>query len=284
MLDATGHSRSIKGVPMILILLPTSDYDPTESSVPWQAMRHAGIDVRFATPEGLQAYADARLVDMGFGPLNPLLMTREADLVSYARMTEDDWFRRPMAYADVDPGQFDGLLIPGGHAKGMRSLLESEQARTIALHFFETDKPVAAVCHGVLVLARTLDPDNGRSVLHGRKVTALLAATMEIPAWIMTAPWLGRYYRTYPQTVEEEVTAALSSPTNFLRGPLLAVRDSTDRPQHGFTVRDGQLLTARWPGDCHRFAADWLHMLADQALTLLQQGQARTTTSVEVIA
>jgi putative intracellular protease/amidase len=143
----------------------------------------------------------------------------------------------------------------------MRSLLESEQARAIALHFFKADKPVAAVCHGVLVLARTLDPDSGRSVLHGRKVTALLAATMELPAWVMTAPWLGRYYRTYPQTVEEEVTAALSSPTDFLRGPLLAVRDSADRLQPGFTVRDGQLLTARWPGDCHRFAAEWVQLL-----------------------
>lgn len=126
---------------MILILLPTSDYDPTESSVPWQAMRHAGLDVRFATPAGLPAYADARLVDIGFGPLNPLLMTRDADLASYARMTEDDSFRRPLAYADVDPEQFAGLLIPGGHAKGMRSLLESEQAQAIALHFFKADKP-----------------------------------------------------------------------------------------------------------------------------------------------
>jgi putative intracellular protease/amidase len=261
MLDANSHYCSIKGVPMILILLPTSDYDPTESSVPWQAMRLAGLDARFATPAGLPAYADARLVDIGFGPLNPLLMTRDADLESYARMSVDDWFRRPLAYADVDPEQFAGLLIPGGHAKGMRSLLESEQARAIALHFFKADKPVAAVCHGVLVLARTLDPDSGRSVLHGRKVTALLAATMELPAWVMTAPWLGRYYRTYPQTVEEEVTAALSSPTDFLRGPLLAVRDSADRLQPGFTVRDGQLLTARWPGDCHRFAAEWVQLL-----------------------
>jgi hypothetical protein len=50
MLDANSHYCSIKGVPMILILLPTSDYDPTESSVPWQAMRLAGLDARFATP------------------------------------------------------------------------------------------------------------------------------------------------------------------------------------------------------------------------------------------
>ncbi|MGF6128011.1 putative intracellular protease/amidase [Pseudomonas frederiksbergensis] len=249
---------------MILILLPTRDYDPTESSVPWQAMRQAGIEVRFATPEGLPAYADPRLVDGGFGLLNPVLMTRKSDLARYARMLEDEGFRQPLAYADVDPAQFSGLLIPGGHAKGMRSLLESGQARRIARHFFKTDKPVAAVCHGVLLLARTLDPDTGRPVLDGHKVTALVASTMEQPAWLLTGLWLGRYYRTYRQTVEYEVRAALRQPADFQRGPWLSKRDSAAKPERGFVVRDGQLLTARWPGDCHRFAAEWVRMLSEQ--------------------
>jgi len=251
---------------MILILLPSADYDPTESSVPWQALRKAGIEVRFATPQGLAAYADPRLVSIGFGPLSPMLMTRKADLDSYAQMIENEAFRQPLAYADVDPTQFAGLLIPGGHAKGMRSLLESGQAKHIALQFFKAEKPVAAVCHGVLLLARTLDPDTGRSVLFGRKVTALLAATMELPAWLMTALWLGRYYRTYGQTVEAEVTAALSQKADFVRGPIMAKRDSSQAPQLGFLVRDGQLLTARWPGDCHRFAAEWVAMLQTPSL------------------
>ncbi|WP_085708622.1 MULTISPECIES: type 1 glutamine amidotransferase domain-containing protein [unclassified Pseudomonas] len=246
---------------MILILLPAADYDPTESSVPWRALCDAGIDVRFATPQGLPAHADPRLVDIGFGLLGSMLMTRKADLDSYAKMIESEAFRKPLAYADVDPSQFDGLLIPGGHAKGMRTLLESTQAQQIALQFFKVEKPVAAVCHGVLLLARTLDPDTGRSVLFGRKVTALLAATMELPAWLMTAAWLGRYYRTYKQTVEAEVKTALASKADFIRGPLIAKRDQAENPQIGFVVRDGNLLTARWPGDCHRFAAEWVALL-----------------------
>jgi putative intracellular protease/amidase len=249
---------------MILILLPTRDYDPTESSVPWQAMRQAGIEVRFATPEGRPAFADPRLVDKGFGLLNPVLMTRKPDLANYARMIEDAAFLRPLAYADVDPAQFAGLLIPGGHAKGMRSLLESGQARRIARHFFQTDKPVAAVCHGVLLLARTLALATGRPVIDGYKVTALVAGTMEMPAWFLTGLWLGRYYRTYRDTVEAEVRAALRQPADFQRGPWLSSRDSADKPERGFVVRDRQLLTARWPGDCHRFAAEWLRLLDEQ--------------------
>lgn len=259
---------------MILILLPSSDYDPTESSVPWQAMRKAGIELRFATPQGLTAYADPRLVSIGFGLLNRMLMTRKVDLESYAQMIESDEFCKPLAYADVDPRQFAGVLIPGGHAKGMCSLLESVLAKHITLQFFKAEKPVAAVCHGVLLLARTLDPVTGRSVLFGRKVTALLAATMELPAWLITAPWLGRYYRTYRQTVEAEVTATLSQKTDFVRGPLMAKRDCAQATQLGFVVRDGQLLTARWPGDCHRLAEEWIAMLQTPHLSDLALSNA----------
>lgn len=251
---------------MFLILLPHLGYDPTESSLPWQAARAAGFEACFATPLGMPAYADARLVSIGFGPLNPVLMTRAADLEHYRQMTCDPAFRSPLGYAEVDPQAFEGLLIPGGHARGMRSLLESAQVRRIILAFFQADRPVAAVCHGPLALARCIDPQSGRSVLYGRKVTALLAGPMELMAWIVTAPWLGRYYRTYDQCVEQEIKALLASPADFLRGPLLPRRDSAEHPERGFVVRDGNLLTARWPGDCHRFANEWV--------TLLQQARA----------
>lgn len=246
---------------MILILLPHADYDPSESSLPWQAARDAGFAAQFATPLGMPAYADSRLVSLGFGPLNPLLMTPAADLARYHAMTRDPAFCSPLPYAGVDPAAYEGLLIPGGHARGMRSLLESEEVRRIILAFFQANKPVAAVCHGPLALARCIDPASGRSVLHGRKVTALLAGPMELAAWLVTAPWLGRYYRTYDHSVEQEIKAALASPADFLPGPWLPRRDSAEHPERGFVVRDRNLLTARWPGDCHRFANEWASLL-----------------------
>ncbi|MEL7549824.1 MULTISPECIES: type 1 glutamine amidotransferase domain-containing protein [Pseudomonas] len=246
---------------MILILLPHADYDPSESSLPWQAARDAGFAAQFATPLGMPAYADSRLVSLGFGPLNPLLMTPAADLARYHAMTRDPAFCSPLPYAGVDPAAYEGLLIPGGHARGMRSLLESEEVRRIILAFFQADNPVAAVCHGPLALARCIDPASGRSVLHGRKVTALLAGPMELAAWLVTAPWLGRYYRTYDHSVEQEIKAALASPADFLPGPWLPRRDSAEHPERGFVVRDRNLLTARWPGDCHRFANEWASLL-----------------------
>lgn len=243
----------------VLCLLPAADYDPTEAATSWHALTQAGIAVHFATPTGAVAHADTRLTDRGFGLLNATLMTRRDDLALYRRMKESPAFRAPLAYDQVDAAAYRGLLVPGGHAQGVRTLLESETARALCLHFFQAQKPVAAVCHGVLLPARTIDPATGRSVLHGRRTTAL-PATMELSAWALTAAWLGRYYRTYPQTVEAEVKAALASPRDFAAGPLMSRRDTAERPD-GFTVRDGHYLSARWPGDCHRFAAEFVKLL-----------------------
>ncbi|MGH8738869.1 MAG: hypothetical protein ACREVC_16055, partial [Burkholderiales bacterium] len=48
---------------------------------------------------------------------------------------------------------------------------------------------------------------------------------------------------------------------DFERGPLAILRDSPEHLERGFTVRDGNYLSARWPGDAHRFAAEYVGML-----------------------
>ncbi|RYY80505.1 MAG: hypothetical protein EOO69_02250 [Moraxellaceae bacterium] len=248
---------------MVLFLLPQSDYDPTESAVPWQALTDAGIKVIFATPNGQPAFADQRLVKTGFHLLNPFLMTRKPDLRAYHTMTNAHAFNHPLAYDAINPEDYEALIVPGGHAAGIRSMLDSTAAKNIALHFFKANKPVAAVCHGVLLLARTIDPTTGRSVLFKRKTTALPALSMELPAWAATYLWLGNYYRTYATTVESEVKAALETSSDFKHGPLFPVRDSRTKPAKGFIVKDGNYLSARWPGDCHRYAQEFVKMLKD---------------------
>jgi putative intracellular protease/amidase len=53
---------------------------------------------------------------------------------------------------------FDGLLLPGGHrARGMREYLESNVLQRLVAQFFEACLPVAAICHGVLLAARSVD-------------------------------------------------------------------------------------------------------------------------------
>jgi protease I len=141
----------------------------------------------------------------------------------------------------------------------MRPYIESTVLQALVRDFFALAKPVAAICHGVLLAARSRGAD-GRSVLHGRRTTALLKS-MEMSAWALTFAWLGDYYRTYRQSVEDEVCEALASRGDFLAGPTGLLRDSPGRLQRGFVVRDGNYLSARWPGDAHRFATEFAHLL-----------------------
>jgi putative intracellular protease/amidase len=120
--------------------------------------------------------------------------------------------------------------------------------------FWRTNKPVGAICHGVLVLART-DSGAGRSVLYDRRTTCLPKYS-ERTAYLTTAWRLGKYYRTYPAYAEDEVRAALSDPaTQFQRGPVnLTSRGSATDDAAAFVVQDGHYLSARWPGDAYLFA------------------------------
>ena len=128
--------------------------------------------------------------------------------------------------------------------------------------FWATGRPVGAICHGVLVLARTLDPATGRSVLHDRRTTCL-PKYMERAAYWLTGWNLGRYYRTYPAYVQDEVRASLDDPSRqFVRGPLqLTGRGTRTSDRHAFCVVDGRYVSARWPGDAYLFARRFAELL-----------------------
>lgn len=59
-------------------------------------------------------------------------------------------FKANLSFANVSPGDYDVLVIPGGKAPERVRL--SKKALGIVKHFFEEDKPVASICHGAQVL------------------------------------------------------------------------------------------------------------------------------------
>ena len=249
----------------VLVPLPRIDFDPTEAGVPWRVLSEAGHEVVFATPDGMPAQADPRMLHgTGLGLLGPMLRAQGNAVADHDRMARSAAYRAPIAWADIARGladdRFDALLLPGGHAPGMREYLESPLLQSAVAAFFERDRPVAAICHGTVLAARSRAA-TGRSVLHGRRTTGL-TRQLELLAWRLTRHRLGDYYRTYAQTVQDEVTAALRAPSDFLIGPPALLRDSDRMQRLGFTVRDGNYLSARWPGDAHRFAHELAAMLA----------------------
>jgi protease I len=128
--------------------------------------------------------------------------------------------------------------------------------------FFLLNKVVGAICHGTVLVARSKSKDQ-KSVLYGRKTTALLS-TQEMSAWALTCIWLKNYYRTYPESVESEVTRALQNASDFISGPWAFKRDSMENLQHGFVVEDDNYISSRWPGDVHCFALRVLKKVQEQ--------------------
>jgi putative intracellular protease/amidase len=239
----------------ILIPLPARGFDPTEAAVPWKVLSERGHEVVFATPDGKPASADPIMVTgKGLGPLKFVLRADANGRAAYAEMVASNSFQNPITYDEAARGVFDALVLPGGHDKCVKPYLESEVLQRIAANFVSADKPVGAICHGVLILARAKGAQ-GHSVIHGRKVTSLINR-LEMTGYNLTRLWMGDYYRTYPGiTTEDEVRAALATDEDFDPGPRGTKRDSIDAMQHGFVVRDRNLVTARWPGDAHRWSA-----------------------------
>jgi ThiJ/PfpI family-like len=234
------------------------------------------------TGEGLDLWGAIPLLQKL--PLVGLLMRANRDAGrAYAAMIADPNYSKPLRWDAVDPSAFDGLLLPGGHrARGMRDYLENKTLQRHVADFFEAQKPVAAICHGVLLAARSRSDRTGRSVLHGYKTTALTWA-LENSAWKVariTRFWDPDYYRTYLEqagdpdgymSVQQEVTRELADPADFLdvrkadpeyrRKTSGLQRDSMDDPRPAFVVEDRNYISARWPGDVHTFAKAFAGLL-----------------------
>jgi putative intracellular protease/amidase len=283
----------------VVIPIPSLDFDPTEVAVSWRVLKGLGHRVSFATPDGKMAHCDDMMISgqgldvwgkvplLRYLPLVGLVLRANADARrAHAAMLEDQAYRNPLQWAQVWVDDFDGILLAGGHrARGMRPYLESAQLQMVISGFFEAAKPVAAICHGVLLVARSR-ATSGRSVLYGRKTTALTWKQEKTASDIahVCRFWDRDYYRTYldepgqPEgymSVQQEVTRALASPDDFIDVPATdpdfrrktsgLARDTLKDPRPAWVVQDGNYLSARWPGDVHTFARIFAGVLAKRA-------------------
>jgi putative intracellular protease/amidase len=273
----------------VLIPIPDRDFDPTEVAVSWRVLARNGHRVLFATESGTAATADDIMVTgrgldiwsalpiLGAIPVIGLMLRANKDgRDAYAALVQSTEFQHPVSWSQATLDDIDALLLPGGHrARGMRSYIDSDILQRLVVDAFAGEVTVAAICHGVLLAARSVDPATGRSVLYGRKTTALTWA-MERLAWRLTRVtrfWDPNYYRTYTEqpgqpggymSVQSEVTRALKDPADFcdvvrgspqwwLKSSGMA-RDTATDSRPAFVVEDGSYVSARWPGDTHTFA------------------------------
>ncbi len=245
----------------ILCPLANKDFDPSEVAIPWKVLTDNNHDVIFSTPNGNKATTDMRmLTGEGLGPFKSSLIATKDAQEAYQLCSSSQEFKMPISYRAINVENFDALLLPGGHDKGMCEYLESKLLQDYIVQFFRDEKPVAAICHGTLLAARSINPKTKKSVLFGRKTTGL-TFTQELLAWLLTFLWRGNYYRTYPQFLESELKSFLKEKKDFYKGPLPIFRDQENNLTPGFTMKDENYLSARWPGDIYNFSYQFLKML-----------------------
>ena len=140
------------------LLMTVGDFvEDYEAKVPYQALEMVGHDVHAACPE------------RGEGEVVKTAIHDFRGDQTYLEERGHD-FPVDVALEDVDPADYDGLVVPGGRAP--EYLRTHEVVLETVRHFFDEDKPVAALCHGPQILAAA-------GVLDGREITSYPAVRAE---------------------------------------------------------------------------------------------------------
>ncbi|MEA1930753.1 MAG: DJ-1/PfpI family protein [Euryarchaeota archaeon] len=143
------------------ILMIVGDFgEDYEIMVPYQALEMVGHTVDAVCPDK-ESGETVKTAIHDFRGDQTYMETRGHDFELNATM------------AEIDPSEYDALCVPGGRApeylRTYDAVIEAVQ------HFFESDKPVASLCHGPQILAAA-------GVLDGYEMTAYPAVRAECEA------------------------------------------------------------------------------------------------------
>ena len=143
------------------ILMIVGDFgEDYELMVPYQALEAVGHDVDTVCPER-EAGETVKTAIHDFRGDQTYLEERGHDFAVTA------------TFDAIDPADYDALVVPGGRAP--EYLRTYDVVLDSVRHFFEADKPVAALCHGPQILAAA-------GVLEGYEMTAYPAVRPEVEA------------------------------------------------------------------------------------------------------
>jgi protease I len=123
----------------IAILTANEGVEQIELTEPLEALRQAGAEVDVLAPEA-------------------------GEIQGFEHLDKGDTFPVDRKVSEADPGEYDGLVLPGGVANP-DFLRMDEQAVGFIRTFFESGKPVGAICHGPWTLVEA-------GVVKGRTLTS----------------------------------------------------------------------------------------------------------------
>ena len=194
------------------ILMLVGDYvEDYEVMVPFQALQMVGHTVHAVCPDK----KDGETVRTAIHDF-------EGDQTYSEKRGHN--FTLNATFEEVEAEAYDALVIPGGRAPEYIRL--NQKVLEITRHFVQANKPIAAICHGLLILAAA-------DVLEGKSCTAYPACGPEVtragglyaqipaaqamvdgnlvtaPAWPAHPSWLAEFLKLLGTRIEhrEMVTA-----------------------------------------------------------------------------
>jgi protease I len=141
------------------ILFITGDFaEDYETMVPFQMLEMVGYEVHAVCPDKKKG---------------DTIKTAIHDFEGDQTYSEKPGHHFTLTYSfdEVDVNDYEGLVIAGGRAPEYLRL--NPQVIEVVKQFFTTDKPVAAICHGIQILTAA-------NVVRGRKLTCYLAVSPEV--------------------------------------------------------------------------------------------------------
>lgn len=131
-----------------------------EFAAPYFVFRDAGAALTLASPKGGQA------------PIDPKSDLPENQTPAMARFKEDQDAQNAFAHTaklgDMRADGFDTIFFVGGHGP-MWDIVDNPDSIALIEAFYESGKPVAAVCHASAVFHRVMH--NGAPLIKDKRVT-----------------------------------------------------------------------------------------------------------------
>jgi len=199
-----------------------------EFAAPYFVFRDAGVELTLASPKG------------GQPPIDPKSDEPEGQTPAMSRFKQDKTAQKALAetakLADMKSENFDTIFYVGGHGP-MWDLVDNPDSIALIESFYNSGKPVAAVCHSPAVFHRVMY--NGVPLVKGKRVTGFTNGEEAAVQLTKVVPFL----------VEDELKR--------IGGLYEKAAD-----WESFAVVDGRLVTGQNPASSTAAARELMNVLA----------------------
>ena len=192
-----------------------------EFATPYYVLADAGAIITIASPAG------------GQPPVDPKSEAADAQTPSTQRFFKDmeaiEKVANSYKLSEVVPEDYDAVFYPGGHGP-MWDLATDKTSIQLIEEFYDTQKPIAFVCHAPAALIN-VKAENGQPLVKGKRVTGFSNTEEEAVGLTKVVPFL----------LEDELQK-------------LGAHYSKGSDWSSFAIKDGLLITGQNPASSEEVA------------------------------